>query len=343
MKDLDGAGDDGGSGEGEVFGGELGAGLGLEGGSVFGDVVELGLQRGEVDVVESGRWVVRLGWVSHQGPASARRIGERVSGSAATVSSAVSMRVGGQPRVRASWRAACKVWRVHRPVGLSSARRARRQRSTRASRSVMPQRVRTLLLPPRPSPCRDGRGGVGGGGLLGLLLWVGPQFCGHPPRRTAATRRVGGGRRCAATRSTAALTRLGIRVDLGCRRRGGGRSAATPGRPAPIRVLRGEVVAVGEVASSVPAVLDPYEAGVGELADSPVHGVNRTVQPDSQQFPAGHALPGGIAVAQEEGVDTERGVGDVGVDDPFGHEREGLVLDPQASRPEEVVGRDGGR
>jgi hypothetical protein len=90
-------------------------------------------------------------------------------------------------------------------------------------------------------------------------------------------------------------------------------------------------------------VLDTDQSGVDEFADGPVDGVNRTVQPDSQQFPAGHALPGGIAVPEEEGVDTEPGVGHIEVDDPRGDEGEGWVLDPQAPRRAEVVGRDGGR
>ena len=53
MEDLDGAGYDRGSGEREAFLGELGTGLGLQGGSVSGDVVELGFQRGKINVVEA--------------------------------------------------------------------------------------------------------------------------------------------------------------------------------------------------------------------------------------------------------------------------------------------------
>jgi hypothetical protein len=43
-----------------------------------------------------------------------------------------------------------------------------------------------VLLPPQPSSCPTVVRGWGEE-VLGLLLWVGPHFCGHPPRRPAAT------------------------------------------------------------------------------------------------------------------------------------------------------------
>jgi hypothetical protein len=56
VEDLDGTRDDGGPGDGQVLGSELGPGFGLEGGALARYVVELGLQDGEVDPVELRHW-----------------------------------------------------------------------------------------------------------------------------------------------------------------------------------------------------------------------------------------------------------------------------------------------
>ena len=60
------------------------------------------------------------------------------------------------------------------------------------------------------------------------------------------------------------------------------------------------VVAVGEVLPSGAAALDGDRADRHEFLQGPVDGVRGgLVQPPGQQRPAGHPLPGGLPVAEQ--------------------------------------------
>ena len=99
-----------------MLGCQFGAGSGLEDGTSTGDGVKLLFEGGQHRRVIRDLVGGRL--TSHHGPASASRIGERVSGSAATASSAAWTSSAGQCRtLTASWIATSRHGAAHRVVG----------------------------------------------------------------------------------------------------------------------------------------------------------------------------------------------------------------------------------
>jgi hypothetical protein len=91
------------------------------------------------------------------------------------------------------------------------------------------------------------------------------------------------------------------------------------------------VIAVGQVHRTAPTTLDHDSADVDELLERAVDRVLRLLlQSGRQQRSAGHPLAGALPVAQQHRVQSVGTVADVGVDDPFGHDREVLVDDQGA-------------
>ena len=89
------------------------------------------------------------------------------------------------------------------------------------------------------------------------------------------------------------------------------------------------MVTVGQEHLAVAAVLDPDDASLGQLTHRPVHRVHRATQPPGQGRAGRHPAAGGVAVAQQQRVQPERGVVDVGVDHPLRDDREPRLLDDQ--------------
>ena len=89
------------------------------------------------------------------------------------------------------------------------------------------------------------------------------------------------------------------------------------------------MVAVGQEHLAGAAVFDPDDASLGQLAHRPVHRVDRAAQPPGQGRAGGHPAAGSVAVAQQQRVQPERGVVDVGVDHPLRDNREPRLLDNQ--------------
>jgi len=104
--------------------------------------------------------------------------------------------------------------------------------------------------------------------------------------------------------------------------RGRSRAALGAGH---VGVVGAHVVAVGQRPSGVGSAFDGEDAGGGEFFEGPVDGVDRAVQPPGQQRPAGHPDPGGVAVAGQDRVEPEGGVGDGGVEHPLGDDSEALL------------------
>ena len=210
------------------FGGELVAGGALQHDAAAVLGIESGLQGGQlVRRAALLRAVVSRSARSHQGPASARRIGLRVAGSQATVTRAAAAWVAGQPRlITARCRAAARQLSVQRTVG-----------------------------------CRRSH--------QGLLAAPGP---GRPGRR-----------RPQASRSS--------------------------------RLPR-------------------------ELLHRPVDRVDRSLlQSAGEQRPAGHARAGGVPVAEEDGIEADGAIADVGVEQQLRDGREPLRLDGERVGVAQTVDR----
>ncbi len=103
-----------------------------------------------------------------------------------------------------------------------------------------------------------------------------------------------------------------------------GRSRAPLGA-GDVGVVGAHVVAVGQRPSGLGSVFDGEDAGGGEFFEGPVDCVDRAVQPAGQQYPAGHPHPGGVAVAGQDRVEAEGGVGHGGVEHPLGDDGETLL------------------
>ena len=176
----------------------------------------------------------------------------------------------------------------------------------------------TLLAPGSPASQ-----GVGGGffSWVGTTnYWVRPQICGQGGRIRAAR----GSRRIAAT------------PDQG--QRGSRRFAATPGPGLlPAQRRRGrrrcgqQVVAVAQVLPAAPSSFDGDGTDSDELLQVSVDAVDGPLaQPPGEQGAAGHPPAGGLPVPQQDAVEPVGGVGDLGVDDPLGDDRE-VALDDQGA------------
>ncbi len=271
-----GASGDGQSGDGFACGGELLTCLVLEVGAVVG-VGEGGFEAVELGLLVGGSGQAGLLGVVPPGPASARRIGLRVWGSAATSSRACRACWAGQPRTLvAKSMAVARQGADQRTEGCPRSRRrpwtvaARAARSGVRQPSSRPSTVRLVRLVPvsRSSSTRPvvgpvaaggaGAGVVGGGGVL-----VGTSGLGRRAAATlAAPLPAGDGRTGAATRQAAGVPGLQVHG-------GGGRSAAAipvcRAAGSGVGVVGAQVVAVGQVAPVLGAPLDGDDAGRGEL------------------------------------------------------------------------------
>ena len=113
-----------------------------------------------------------------------------------------------------------------------------------------------------------------------------------------------------------------------------GSTLSHDGRWPPVRRVGGaQVVAVGEVLPPAAPPFDADEAGGLEVAHSPVDRVDGAAHPLGQQPPRRHPRPGGAAVAQQERVEAQGGVGHVEVEDPLGDDGEPLRLDHERPSP----------
>ncbi|MFC6007473.1 hypothetical protein [Angustibacter luteus] len=89
------------------------------------------------------------------------------------------------------------------------------------------------------------------------------------------------------------------------------------------------MVAVGQELATRAAVLDSHHAGLDQVPHRPIHGVDGPAHSSGQRRPSRHAVPGPVAIAQQQRVEPEGAVRDVGVDHPLRHDREPLFLDQQ--------------
>jgi len=90
------------------------------------------------------------------------------------------------------------------------------------------------------------------------------------------------------------------------------------------------VVPVSQVHRALPAMLHDHRAHGYELLQRPVDGVHRLLLQARCQEPAPrNPAPGGLPVPQQHDVQAERGIGDLGVEDPLRDDRE-VMLDDQA-------------
>jgi hypothetical protein len=90
------------------------------------------------------------------------------------------------------------------------------------------------------------------------------------------------------------------------------------------------VVAIRQLGSPTLPPLYHHGAGVDEFLHRAINAVHRAPQPPRQRRPRGHPGARGLAVAQQDGAQPERGVGDLGVDDPLRDDGEPFLDDEVA-------------
>jgi len=92
-----------------------------------------------------------------------------------------------------------------------------------------------------------------------------------------------------------------------------------------VGVVGAQVVAVGQRPPALCAAFDGQDLGGGEFFEGAVDGIDGAMQPAGEQCPAGHPDAAGVAVAGEDRVEPEGGVGDGGVEHPLGDDGEALL------------------